>query len=112
MPTLLIRNIVGFREVGAQEFALAPSLPKRMMRDGGTYTITNLKYRGMVFDVRYTVLKDERLRCELLVRCQRDMVIGIEDAEGHSLFAHPLREGTNEISFEVPNHGLVRVAVG
>ena len=111
MPTLLIRNIIGFRELGPGEFLLAPSLPERMTKEGSTYAVSNLKYDGMVFDARYTVLNHQRLRCDLLLRSERAAVIGIEDAEGHSLIAQAIREGTTDISFELANHGFVRVTL-
>jgi hypothetical protein len=61
-PTLVIRNIFGFRETSGTPlqnadvdgFILAPALPETLFEAGKTYGITNLRWRGARVDVEYS----------------------------------------------------------
>jgi hypothetical protein len=61
LPTLIIRNIFGFRE-GADGFTLAPTLPAALRVPGKSYTITNLRYRSYRFDLTLEPLAADNLR--------------------------------------------------
>ncbi len=57
LPMNIIRSIIGFREREGDgcEFYLAPALPKNFLAPGRRYTIRNMRYRRMRFDVTYEV---------------------------------------------------------
>lgn len=69
LPTLVIRNILGFREVKGSrndEFLLAPQLPASLLDAGKTFGITNLKFRGLRTGLTYESLGSSRLAITLL----------------------------------------------
>ncbi len=67
LPTLVIRNIIGFREtIGSEDnFLLSPSLPVELLIAGKTYGISNLKWHGHIFDLNYKVRNSKELMVEL-----------------------------------------------
>jgi hypothetical protein len=65
---LLIRHLFGFRESRRTDgvvFELAPAFPPELLRVGARYGIRNLRYRGRVLDIWYTVESDSTLRVAL-----------------------------------------------
>jgi len=61
---IVIRHLLGFQESSRTDgivFELAPSLPKPLRQTGKTYALDNLRYRGIGFDLRYTVASDTEL---------------------------------------------------
>jgi hypothetical protein len=85
LPLNIIRGIIGFREkesdVGG-EFYLSPALPKRFLHPGKLYTIRNLKYRQLRFDVTYEVLKSKTLRVSVRVHAQDPVRVSVRTASG------------------------------
>ncbi|HEY3414382.1 MAG TPA: trehalase family glycosidase [Armatimonadota bacterium] len=61
LPTLVLRNIIGFREDGSG-FTLAPTLPGSLLTPGRLYTVTNLRYRECRFDLTLETLQEGRLK--------------------------------------------------
>ncbi|HTQ09387.1 MAG TPA: trehalase family glycosidase [Fimbriimonadaceae bacterium] len=60
LPTLIIRNIAGFRET-AMGYELEPHLPGALRFPGRVYEISNLSWRGKRFGVRIEVKDDGSL---------------------------------------------------
>jgi hypothetical protein len=58
---LLIRHLLGFkesRETDGWVAELTPAFPARMRRVGARYGVRNMTYRGVAFDLTYTVLDE------------------------------------------------------
>lgn len=64
LPTLIIRNIIGFREDG-DGFTLTPTLPRSLRISGRVYTVTNLRYRDEAFSLTIMVNSDTELAVTL-----------------------------------------------
>lgn len=64
LPTLVLRNIIGFREDG-DSFSLSPTLPSRLLRVGRVYTVTNLRYRACLFNLTLEALPDNRVKVSI-----------------------------------------------
>jgi hypothetical protein len=64
LPTLILRNIVGFREEG-DGFTLQPALPASLRQPGRLYGVRNLNFRCCRFDVRMTVGEDLDVKIEV-----------------------------------------------
>ncbi|MBV9898925.1 MAG: hypothetical protein JO020_32620 [Chloroflexi bacterium] len=84
---LLIRHLFGFKEsldTSVCVFDLTPAFPPHMLRAGAEYGIHHLNYRGLAFDLTYTVLDNERLRATVdLPRANR--VIELLNGERRTL---------------------------
>jgi len=75
-PTLLIRNIIGFREtmdLNRNSFYLAPALSELMFEKGKTYGISNLSFLGIKIEVNYTINSDDEIEIDL--KCKSDSKI-------------------------------------
>lgn len=78
LPTLVIRNIIGFREFddpARNEFRLAPALPPPLLRPGKTYGMTHLNFRRTHTDVSYLVTGTGELSVSLQTRGARTLTI-------------------------------------
>lgn len=78
MPTLVIRNIMGFREnkeINNESFIMAPALPKEWMVCGRYYQMSNLLYKGNYFSIKYEVLDDSNLKMTIEPRILGHKVI-------------------------------------
>lgn len=68
LPTLILRNIVGFREFedpSTNAFVLAPSLPSALMKPGAHYEVKNLRLRPVIATVAFEVLDAARMNVRL-----------------------------------------------
>jgi hypothetical protein len=102
-PTLVIRNLIGFRE-GENGFVLAPSLPPTLFEIGKQYGITNLRWQDFRFDVSYEVLSGEKLRIRLT--SQSPTAVTITDENGNVI-----AQGSGQLTFEAANSGVHRVSL-
>jgi hypothetical protein len=94
---LLIRHVVGFKESRQTDgwvAELTPALPRLLRQPGQRYGLGNLNYRGLVFDLAYSVLQTG-LSIELELRglargCTvsqaGEMVYGSADKSTHHQF--------------------------
>ena len=65
---LLIRHLFGFKEsrqTDGWSVELTPALPDALLQPGLSYGIRRLNYRGLVFDLTYTVMPDGLVAAEL-----------------------------------------------
>ncbi|HLZ29727.1 MAG TPA: hypothetical protein VKV73_20600 [Chloroflexota bacterium] len=65
---LLIRHLFGFKEsrlTDGWSVVLTPALPRPLLHPGRRYGVRHLNYRGLVFDLTYTVLAGGLLEAEL-----------------------------------------------
>jgi hypothetical protein len=68
LPTLLLRNVVGFRELddpARNAFQLAPALPAKLREAGGAYGVRNLNFRSAAIEVEYHASGGDDLRIRL-----------------------------------------------
>ena len=113
-PTLLIRNIIGFREVddlGKDRFYLAPALASKMFEKGKTYGINNLNYRGQIIDVNYKVLNAEKLTVELKCRAGEKINMLITDEQDQVIAKSKGKNEMAGLNFVGNNGGLYTVTV-
>jgi len=113
-PTLVIRNVIGFREtkdVRKTQFILAPALPPGMFAQGKTYGITNLGFCGTRSNVRYTVEKDKRLIIKLTCESDSPRSISVKDAGGKIIAKTSNPAKTARLSFRGTNYAAYTVTV-
>lgn len=68
LPTLILRNVVGFREFedpARDAFRLAPALPARLMKVGSTYEVKNLRMRALTASVILQPVDDSGLKIQV-----------------------------------------------
>ena len=108
LPMELIRNVVGFREQTAgppDELLLAPSLPERLLRAGGTYGIRNLHYRGLTFRVAYRVAEAGGLAVTLGFTAPRKGLLTVRPAGKGGLLARSRKAARGSVSFKGASGG-------
>jgi len=105
-PTLLIRNIVGYRELtdsGATGFTISPALSPLLFQEGETYEINNLTYRGVKLDISYQV-KAGQVQTRISYSSVRPIKFIMKEKsipESYSL--------SGDLTFTVENYGLVTI---
>ncbi len=92
---ILIRHLLGFQEsadTSAVVFDLAPSIPKALLEAGRTYAIDNVHYRGVGFNLRYTIASDSELDTKIewhkgrKCKVAGDGVANVANADGATTF--------------------------
>ena len=113
-PTLLIRNLIGFRETDDLEkdrFHLAPALAKDMFKQGRTYGISNLCYRGTKIDVNYKMAADDKIDVELKCKSDNRIKLLVTDEAGKVKAGSDGYHKTVSLKFTGNNGGLYTVTV-
>jgi hypothetical protein len=113
LPMLIIRNVVGFRELDNSKenaFRLGPSLPKEFLKAGESYGITNLRFRTTKSDVQYEVTGEASLKTKLTMRGQFKEVM-VRDGSGAKLASAPAAGGQAVVSFPAVNGKVYTVHV-
>jgi len=106
LPMHIIRSIVGFRESDDLEgtgFALAPSLPKNLMRVGKKYELRNLQFRGIRTDVTYEVTASERVKLTMHYRSPNPVAVLVLDAKGKEIVRKKELNREGAFSFTASN---------
>jgi hypothetical protein len=89
LPTLIIRNILGFHEIidaRDERFLIAPTIPGPLVRKGGRYGIRNLQYRNHT--VSYSCMVDgDSLDIELEMHLNTRAKLTILDNETGKVLA-------------------------
>lgn len=102
LPTLILRNVVGFREFedpGRDAFRLAPALPDKLMKAGATYEVKNLRLRPITATIILEPLDESRLRVRLRV-IGRLSHVAVTGPAGEALAASHV--GAQETALEFP----------
>lgn len=112
-PTLLIRNLIGFRETSNSEkeqFQLAPALSKIMFEEGKAYGISNLSYRDIKVDINYQLLTNNEINVQLSCKSQERIKLLVSDEQGKVL---KTSDSSNDVSldFNARNFDLYTVTV-
>lgn len=113
-PTLLIRNLIGFRETGDMEkdqFYLAPALSAEMFEVGGIYGISNLNYRGTKIYVNYKMAADDKIDVELKCKSNNRIKLMVTDEEGKVKAKSGDYAELAGVKFHGNNYGLYTVTV-
>ncbi len=112
-PTLLIRNLLGFRET-AKGFFLAPTLPERLLVPGNRYVVRSLRCAGVSFDATVEVLPAAKLRVTLSLESASASLAEVRGPEGDLLASGKFVDegGTAQLAWECPNAGRTQVLVG
>lgn len=113
-PTLLIRNLIGFRETDDLEtdrFHLCPALSNELFKRGKTYGISNLSFRGIKIDVHYKLLTDDKVEIELQCKSPDMITILVEDENGTIVAKADSYATTSAIKVVGKNYELYTVTV-
>jgi len=97
-PMLIIRNIIGYREVGDPEqdaFILAPALPAGFFKKGLSYGMNNLDYRKIKMDITYTVENEKSLKIKITFRSDSPLHVAISGPDGKQIIE---KQGTTKIT--------------
>ncbi len=112
LPMNIIRNIIGFREKESSdgiEFYLAPTLPKELMREGKKYTIKNLQYRKIKFDVTYKVETSNALSIALTFVSPNPVAASIRTSRGKVVAEQKMKTTSSLLSFKGNNESVFTV---
>jgi len=111
-PTLVIRNIIGFRENASlkkDQFTLAPALPDILFQKNNTYEMKNLSFRKIKFDVSYTVLDDKKLNVVLICRFKNPGSIKVQDESGATVAYSRGKKNHVVVNFDGKNGSMYTV---
>ena len=89
---LLLRHLFGFKEsrhTQAWVAHLTPAFPSTMLIPGVRYTVRRLNYRGLSFDLGYTVLDRRRLLARLDLGGSERACSVVSEPDGADLYASP-----------------------
>jgi hypothetical protein len=114
LPTLVIRNIVGYREINdstASSFILAPAIPPNLEIQGRNYGITNLNFRGSQINIAYRILGDHHLDVELVSHAKQPQSLQVQDEGGNSLVPAMGKTLVPRVTFEGKNGSVYRVTL-
>lgn len=115
LPALIIRNIIGFRELagGAETgFVLAPSLPAGFVVTGRRYGIKNLAFRKTQIDVSYTVVDESSIDAEITLRMIEKKSLTIHDADGKQVCRSEEPAKTLNVNCSLMNNRLYSAIIG
>lgn len=114
LPTLIIRNLIGFREspsFESQGFVLAPALPSRFLIPGKRYGCSNLSFGQGKAQIRYRVETSDRLSVSLHLALKVRGAIKVFDAEGRIVGATDASRYTGDLTFSAINGAVYEVEI-
>ena len=104
MPVLIIRNIIGFRELENKTkkgFSLSPSVPNALCISGRTYGISNINFQELNFSISYTIGDSNAIEVEIKFSKNIQDKIVLEDEKGNEL---SLLQNDDTIKIKVENY--------
>lgn len=110
LPTLIIRNIIGFREFndGKQNgFYLSPSLPANLVQSGKTLGMDHLDYRNSRINISYTLGANDNINVKLNLSQPAATAVKILNEKKQTIKS----SGTKDISFSIKNGETYSVVV-
>jgi hypothetical protein len=111
LPTILIRNLIGFREFddpAKSGFRIAPALPDHLLNPNSTYGITNLHCGAVTADVEYQVIEGSSLKIGISIRGASTHA-SIRDESGAVLAASSAAGGRTSVEFMGLNGAMYSV---
>jgi len=88
MPALIIRNIIGFRELDNKKktgFSLSPSIPDDLLVTGKVYAISNINFQDLKLSVSYKVEHSNAIAVEIKFSTDVQDRIVLTDGHGKDL---------------------------
>ena len=104
MPVLIIRNIIGFRELENKTkkgFSLSPSVPNYLCISGRTYGISKINFQELNFSISYTIGGSNAIEVEIKFSKNIQDKIVLEDEKGNEL---SLLQNDDTIKIKVENY--------
>mgnify|MGYP003328010790 CR=1 FL=1 len=103
MPVLIIRNIIGFRELENKTkkgFSLSPSVPNDLFITGRTYGISKINFQELNFSISYTIGGSNAIEVEIKFSKNIQDKIVLEYENGNEL---SLLQNDDTIKIKVEN---------
>jgi len=113
-PTLVIRNIIGFRDVKdpkAKAFILAPALPDDFFKTGKTYGMRNLRYRDTIADVFYSKKDSERIDIKLALHSKKSLSYTVLNEQGEVIAKTEKDDRDTVLNFTGSNGDIYTISV-
>ena len=107
-PTLLIRNIIGFRELNNENikgFVIAPALYPDLFKEDEIYKINNLNYRDIKINISYK-RTSKKVFVQLNFSSLTPIHLSFTENTNHESF---VKDG--EINFEVDNYSKTNIYI-
>jgi len=114
LPTLIIRNIIGFREADCMDndcFILAPAIPADMVQLDREYGIENLNYRSSKINVNYKMINDKEIAISVHAATKDDKGIEITDNNGCIAAVTSERSKSSLVTFRGLNGQIYKVVL-
>jgi hypothetical protein len=114
MPIFIIRSLFGFREdqdFTKRAFEIAPTMPAELLKEGRTYGVTNLTYRGVKFDLNCEVGPSGRLDVTLSYESEEPVELRVVGSDGQES-ASTVSGASGKIDLSGANGTVYRVEVG
>jgi len=113
-PTLIIRNIIGFRDTpnpADNAFLLAPSLPDDFFKNGKVYGMKNLRYRQTRFDVTYSKKNSEDIDIILTLLSDDSISYSAMNEQGKIIASSEKENGKTILNFTGKNGDVYTLSV-
>jgi len=113
-PTLVIRNIIGFREstdVNENAFFLAPAIPDNFCVSGKTLGITNLNYRGSKYSVQYTVKGKKKIAARLSCALNKPATVKVLDQVDNTVLVSEKNITRKDLLFSAQNGNIYKIVI-
>jgi len=111
LPTLVIRNIIGFREFDNNEgngFFLSPSLPENLVKPGQSIGMDNLMYNESRLAIHYSLNEKNKISCKFSLETKKETIIKILNAKNEVVF-NSQKHIKNTVSVMAKNGEVYRV---
>jgi hypothetical protein len=111
LPTILIRNLIGFREFddpARSGFRIAPALPDQLLNPNSTYGITNLHCGAATADIEYQVIEESNLKIGITIRGVSGRA-SVRDESRATLATSSAAGGRTSVEFKVINGAVYSV---
>ena len=113
LPTLIIRNIIGFRENNdpyANEFILSPTIPSNLAEKGKTLGIQNLSFHGIKINI--SCMLNDNGSLNVTLSCKSDKTVSLEVTDNsNNIIATSEPSKSPTVSFDGPNGKVYRVEI-
>ena len=113
-PTLVIRNIIGFRElnnVDREQFILAPAIPSNLSKVGKSFGISNLNFRKLKFNIKYNVKSNNRIEVELACQFNHPKLIKVLTEDGKVITSTKKTSGEANLKFKGINGNIYKISL-
>lgn len=113
-PTLVIRNVIGFRELNntnGEQFILAPSIPSNLSKVGKSFGISNLNFRKSKFNINYNIKSNSIIEVELACQFNHPKLIKVLTESGKVITSTKKKSGKANLKFKGINGNIYRISL-